>query len=68
MFDTLEIERDGQVATIWMNRPEVFNAFNEQLIGDLSSACSALDADPSVRVVILAGRADIFQPVPISTG
>ncbi|WP_114969717.1 enoyl-CoA hydratase/isomerase family protein [Rhodoferax ferrireducens] len=61
MFETVEIERSGRVATIWMNRPEVFNAFNEQLIGDLSAACSELDADPSVRVVILGGRGRHFS-------
>lgn len=61
MFETLEIERNGRVATIWMNRPEVFNAFNEQLIGDLSAACSVLDADASVRVVVLAGRGRHFS-------
>jgi methylglutaconyl-CoA hydratase len=61
MFETVEIERSGRVATIWMNRPEVFNAFNEQLIGDLSAACSELDADASVRVVILGGRGRHFS-------
>lgn len=61
MYETLEIERSGRVATIWMNRPAVFNAFNEQLIGDLSAACSELDADPSVRVVVLAGRGRHFS-------
>ena len=61
MYETLEIERHGPVATIWMNRPEVFNAFNEQLIGDLTDACSVLDADPSVRVVVLAGRGRHFS-------
>lgn len=61
MYETLEIERHGPVATVWMNRPEVFNAFNEQLIGDLTEACSVLDADPSVRVVVLAGRGRHFS-------
>jgi methylglutaconyl-CoA hydratase len=63
MFETLELEleRNGRVATIWMNRPEVFNAFNEQLIGDLSAACAELDADASVRVVVLAGRGRHFS-------
>ena len=61
MFDTLAIERNHKVATIWMNRPEVFNAFNEQLIDDLNAACLALDADPSVRVVVLAGRGKHFS-------
>ena len=61
MFETLEIERHGRVATVWMNRPEVFNAFNEQLISDLSGACAELDADASVRVVVLAGRGRHFS-------
>ncbi|CAM3748780.1 enoyl-CoA hydratase/isomerase family protein [Polaromonas hydrogenivorans] len=61
MYETLEIEHNGPVATIWMNRPEVFNAFNEQLIADLSDACSVLDADQTVRVVVLAGRGRHFS-------
>jgi len=60
-YETLEIEHAGQVATIWMNRPEVFNAFNETLIQDLSDACAALEADTSVRVVVLAGRGKHFS-------
>ena len=60
-YQTLEIERAGRVATIWMNRPEVFNAFNEQLIEDLHGACHELDKDRSVRVVILAGRGKHFS-------
>ena len=61
MYETLEILRDGPVATIWMNRPEVHNAFNEQLIFELTAACQALDADGSVRVVVLAGRGKSFS-------
>ena len=61
MYETLEIERSGRVATIWMNRPEVFNAFNEQLIADLGAACTLLDADLAVRVVVLAGRGRHFS-------
>ncbi len=61
MYTTLAIERIGKVATIWMDRPEVFNAFNEQLITDLNDACLMLDADASVRVVVLAGRGKHFS-------
>jgi methylglutaconyl-CoA hydratase len=61
MYSTLAIERTGKVATIWMDRPEVFNAFNEQLIADLNDACLMLDADASVRVVVLAGRGKHFS-------
>ncbi|MPN19440.1 hypothetical protein SDC9_166809 [bioreactor metagenome] len=38
MYETLEILRDAGVATVWMNRPEVHNAFNAQLIADLTAA------------------------------
>jgi methylglutaconyl-CoA hydratase len=61
MYNTLVIEHTGKVATIWMNRPEVFNAFNEQLIADLTDACRMLDGDPAVRVVVLAGRGKHFS-------
>ena len=61
MYETLEILRDGGVATIWMNRPDVHNAFNEALIAELTAACTALDTDESVRVVVLAGRGKSFS-------
>lgn len=61
MFETLEIEHAGPVATVWMNRPKVFNAFNEQLIADLHQACLQLDADPRVRVMVLGGRGKHFS-------
>lgn len=60
-YETLAIERRGALATLWMDRPEVFNAFNEQLIAELADACRALDADASVRVVVLAGRGKHFS-------
>ena len=60
-YETLEIQRDGGVATIWMNRPDVHNAFNAQLIADLTAVCRALDADEAVRVVVLAGRGKSFS-------
>ncbi|QRM18288.1 enoyl-CoA hydratase/isomerase family protein [Dechloromonas sp. TW-R-39-2] len=61
MFTTLEIELAGQVATIWMNRPEMHNAFDETLITELTAACIALDEDADVRVVVLAGRGKSFS-------
>ena len=61
MYQTLSIERQGRVATLWMDRPEVFNAFDEQLIADLDAACAELDADASVRVVVLAGKGRHFS-------
>ena len=39
MYQSLEIERNGRVATVWMNRPDVHNAFDETLIAELTAAC-----------------------------
>ncbi len=61
MYETLEIERKGPVATIWMNRPAVFNAFDETLIAELAAACRELEADAGVRVVVLGGRGRHFS-------
>ncbi|WDS35909.1 enoyl-CoA hydratase/isomerase family protein [Pseudoxanthomonas sp.] len=56
----LQIEHDGAVATLWLNRPEVHNAFDEHLIAALTHALRALEADAAVRVIVLAGRGRSF--------
>ncbi|HPF57940.1 MAG TPA: enoyl-CoA hydratase/isomerase family protein [Candidatus Competibacteraceae bacterium] len=61
MFPTLEIQYDGPVATVWMNRPELHNAFNLQLITDITAAYRELGANDTVRIVILAGRGKSFS-------
>lgn len=59
-YQTLEILRDGHVATVWMNRPEVRNAFNEQSIAELTAAFHALDRERAVRIIVLAARGPAF--------
>ena len=59
-YQTLEIQREQAVATVWLNRPEVRNAFNETSIAELTQAFGALDADASVRAVVLAARGVAF--------
>ncbi|MCB1888798.1 MAG: enoyl-CoA hydratase/isomerase family protein [Rhodocyclaceae bacterium] len=61
MFETIEIERRGPVAHVWMNRPQVHNAFNAALIAELDQAWDQLAADDSVRVVVLGGRGKSFS-------
>ncbi|MBK7647494.1 MAG: enoyl-CoA hydratase/isomerase family protein [Betaproteobacteria bacterium] len=60
-FQALQIELSGPVATLWMNRPDLHNAFDETLIAELTAACIALNEDNDVRVVILAGRGKSFS-------
>jgi methylglutaconyl-CoA hydratase len=59
-YQTLEIQQEQAVATVWLNRPDVRNAFNETSIAELTQAFRALDADASVRAVVLAARGVAF--------
>lgn len=59
-YATIEIHADHGVAVLWLNRPEVRNAFNETMIAELTAAFGELEADPAVRAVVLAGRGKVF--------
>lgn len=61
VYAHLELVQRGPQATIWMNRPAVFNAFDEALIDELHRAVQQLEADPTVRVIVLAGRGPHFS-------
>ena len=60
-YQHLEIEHDNGIATLWMNRPDKHNAFDEKLIEELTRNALALGADDNVRVVVLAGRGKSFS-------
>jgi methylglutaconyl-CoA hydratase len=58
---TIEIERrTAGIATVWLNRPELRNAFNDAMIAELTAAFRVLDADAAVHAVVLAGRGPVF--------
>jgi methylglutaconyl-CoA hydratase len=59
-YQTLEIIQEGPRATIWLNRPDVRNAFNETSIAEITQAFRVLDSDRDVRVIILAARGTAF--------
>ncbi len=58
--EVLEIEVDGHVATLWLNRPDARNALGRALWEDLPRAAAAIDEMPDVRVVVLAARGKHF--------
>jgi methylglutaconyl-CoA hydratase len=59
-FERLELDSRDGVATLWLNRPEVRNAFDEHLIAEITAAVEAVAADPAVRVLVVAGRGPAF--------
>jgi len=60
MYRHLEIEDRGAVRWIWLNRPEVRNAFNDALIADIAAAFAAVESAAEVRVVVVAARGPAF--------
>ncbi len=56
----LSVTHDGPVARVFLDRPEVHNAFNDGLIDALVEAFGALEREASVRVVVLGGRGRSF--------
>jgi methylglutaconyl-CoA hydratase len=55
----IAVEPSG-VARVTLNRPDVKNAFNEQLIAEIAAAMTALSKDGAARIVVLQGAGDAF--------
>ncbi len=60
MTTTLDITRTGHVARVFLNRPEVRNAFNDGVIAELTAAFTGFAADPELRAVVLGGHGKAF--------
>ena len=53
-------EKDGRIGRITLNRPEVMNAIDDDLPGELSAAVAMADGDPDVHVMVLSGNGPAF--------
>jgi enoyl-CoA hydratase/carnithine racemase len=59
-YQTVSLHTEGPVATVRLNRPDALNALNSVLVRELVSALDALEADESVRCVVLTGSDKAF--------
>jgi len=57
-FEHILVECDGAVGTITLNRPNVLNALNAALLGELSLALVELDQLPEIRAIVLTGAGE----------
>jgi len=58
---TLDLRRPSpHVAEVWLNRPDVRNAFNDGVIAELTAVFRGFAADEALRVVVLGGRGKAF--------
>jgi len=55
-YQTLKLETNNHVATITLGRPEMMNAFNEQLIWDMGEATKIVKDDSQIRVLVITGE------------
>lgn len=59
-FETIRYEVEHGIATVTLNRPDVFNAMNSAMMNELIAAFDAADADDAVRVVVVTGAGKGF--------
>jgi methylglutaconyl-CoA hydratase len=59
-MSTLQITESGPVIQVVLNRPDVRNAFNEALIGELTAWAQRVGGKGSARVAVLSGAGKVF--------
>lgn len=59
-YETILFDLKDGIASLTLNRPDVFNAFNEQLSADVNDALKKVAKDKSVRVLVISGAGKAF--------
>ncbi len=59
-FENVNVEKDGVIGVVTLNRPQALNALSYGLVKDLSLAMQELDRDQEVRVIIVTGGEKVF--------
>ena len=59
-FETLDLSVADHVAEVWLNRPDKANSMSAEMWRELQACFEWLDAEPSVRAIILAGKGKHF--------
>jgi 2-(1,2-epoxy-1,2-dihydrophenyl)acetyl-CoA isomerase len=61
MYEHLTVDRDGHVAVVTLNRPDKLNAINEVMQAELAGALDRLEADATIRALLLTGAGRAFS-------
>jgi enoyl-CoA hydratase/carnithine racemase len=63
MSEHIQVSRDGDIATVLLNRPAKLNALTRDMWRDLGAAIDMLSADPKLRCIVLRGAGEkAFSP------
>ena len=57
---TLDVRHEGPVTRVFLNRPEVRNAFNQAVVAELTQVFAALSGRADLRAVVLGGHGKAF--------
>ncbi|MCR4427425.1 MAG: enoyl-CoA hydratase-related protein [Firmicutes bacterium] len=57
-FDTIEVRKEGKIATIVLNRPAVMNAISSQTLEELAQAVDSIDSDDQIVAAIITGAGE----------
>jgi enoyl-CoA hydratase len=60
-YQNILVSKEGPVATVQLNRPNVLNALSYELLAELVKAMEELDKDQDVRVILLTGSEKVFS-------
>ena len=60
-FANIELEIIDQTAWLRLNRPQVRNAFNEDMMNELKKAFRQVDQDQSLRALVIRGNGPVFS-------
>jgi enoyl-CoA hydratase len=54
----VKIEKEGSIATVFIDRPKALNALNSETLKDLKTAISDIKCDDNIKIVIISGSGD----------
>jgi len=59
-YKTIEVKKGNNLATVTLNRPDVHNAMNEELMKELTMCFNDISTDENTRIIILTGNGKSF--------
>lgn len=59
-YELIQTSVKGAIGVVLLNRPEVLNALNRQMVAEILAAMETYDRDPEIKVILLAGNGRAF--------
>jgi len=60
IYKTIEITFEQNIATVWLNRPAVHNAFNSEMIAEITDCFNNINNEQDISIVLLRGKEKSF--------